>query len=240
MHPSPAFPESRASVMNGDRPLVRVHRFHRFANGGMAETDSPIPELLARARNGDAEARDELFAQCRSYVGIVARACVEGKLRKKVDASDLVQQTLLEAHRGLNNFRGETEAEWLGWLKRILANNATDYVRQFHGTEKRRLSREVPMRVSVPGLTGSFTREPSDPGDSPSQCVQRRERELEVAAAVEKLPEDYREVVLLRNLQRLPFNEVAERMGRTRPAVQMLWLRALRQLESMLSEPGHE
>lgn len=206
----------------------------------MTESRHSIPQLLSLARDGDAAAQDELFSKCRSYVGIVARACVEGRLRRKVDASDLVQQTLLEAHRGLKNFRGETEAEWLGWLKRILANNATDYVRRFHGTEKRQLDREVPMRVSAPGLSGSFSREPADPGESPSQYVLRRERELEVAAAVEQLPEDYREVIMLRNLQRLPFNDVAQRMGRSRPAVQMLWLRALRQLESMLAHSGHD
>lgn len=201
---------------------------------------SHITNLLNRARNGDAAAQEELFTQCRSYVGVVAQACMQRRLRTKVDASDLIQQTMLEAHRGLKNFRGETEAEWLAWLKRIVAHNATDVARKFHGTEKRQANREVPLHVAPPGVSGSFSRDPQDQGESPSQCVLRRERELEVAAAVEQLPEDYREVILLRNLQRLSFNEVAERMGRSRPAVQMLWLRALRQLESMLSQNGHE
>lgn len=195
-----------------------------------------IPELLQKARGGDDAARDELFARCRSYIGIVARTQVEGRLRTKIDASDLVQTTLLEAHRGLKNFRGETEAEWLAWLKRILAHNATDFARRYHGTEKRQAKREVPIHVSPAGASGSFLREPSDPRQTPSQCLMQREREIEVAAAIEQLPDDYREVVMLRNLQRLSFNEVAERMGRSRPAVQMLWLRALRQLESVLTE----
>jgi RNA polymerase sigma-70 factor (ECF subfamily) len=195
---------------------------------------TPIPDLLARARNGDDAARDELFARCRSYVGIVARAQIEGRLRAKVDASDLVQQTLLEAHRGLTNFRGGTEEEWLGWLRQILAHNATDFIRRYRTTGKRQLAREVPLHVSPPGASGSFFRDPADPGETPSQLLLQHERELEVAEAIERLPEDYREVVMLRNLQRLPFSEVAERMGRSRPAVQMLWLRALRQLEGML------
>lgn len=201
----------------------------------MNDRSPNIPALLTRARDGDDAARDALFAQCRSYVGIVARAQVEGRLRTKIDASDLIQQTLLEAHRGLKNFRGETEAEWLGWLKRILSNNATDFVRAYHGTEKRGGHKEVPIHVASPGLTASFNRDPADPGESPSQCVLRKEREIEVAAAIEALPEDYREVILLRNLQKLSFNEVAERMNRSRPATQMLWLRALRQLETILS-----
>jgi len=206
----------------------------------MPDNGETIPELLTRARDGDAAARDELFARCRSYVGLVARAQIEGRLRAKVDASDLVQQTLLEAHRGLKNFRGGTEEEWLAWLRKILAHNTTDFVRKFHGTEKRQIGREVPIRISTPDASGSFQRDPADPGQTPSQLVLQHERELEVAEAVERLPEDYREVVMLRNLQRLSFNEVAERMGRSRPAVQMLWLRALRQLESILSKNGHE
>lgn len=207
----------------------------------MPDNGATIPELLTRARNGDEAARDELFARCRSYVGIVARAQIERRLRAKVDASDLVQQTLLEAHRGLSQFRGGTEEEWLAWLRRILTHNATDYFRQYHGTEKRQLRREVPIHVSSgPGVSGSFTREPTAPGETPSQIVLKRERELEVADAVDRLADDYREVILLRNLQRLPFNEVADRMGRSRPAVQMLWLRALRQLESVLSDNDHE
>jgi len=201
---------------------------------------TPIPELLARARGGDDAARDELFARCRSYVGLVARAQIEGRLRAKVDASDLVQQTLLEAHRGLKNFRGGTEEEWLGWLRKILAHNATDFIRRYRTAGKRQIGREVPLHVSPPGASGSFFRDPADPGETPSQLLLQHERELEVAEAIERLPEDYREVVMLRNLQRLPFNEVAERMGRSRPAVQMLWLRALRQLEGMLRVESRE
>ena len=195
-----------------------------------------IPDLLNQARGGDVAAREELFARCRSYVGLVARAQIEGRLRAKVDASDLVQQTLLEAHRGLKNFRGGTEEEWLAWLRKILAHNTTDFVRRYRSTRKREIGREVPLHVSPPGASGSFHLDPADPGQTPSQVVLQHERELEVAEAIEELPEDYREVVMLRNLQRLSFNEVADRMGRTRPAVQMLWLRALRQLEGLLND----
>lgn len=64
----------------------------------------------------------------------------------------------------------------------------------------------------------------------------RLEGELRVTAALAELSPDYQEVVVLRNLQRLSFNEVAERMGRTRPAVQMLWMRAIRKLQQRLEE----
>lgn len=195
-----------------------------------------MAELLRRARGGDQAARDELFEKCRSYVAIVARTRLESWLRAKADASDLVQQTLLEAHRGMDRFRGSTEAEWLAWLRQIVTHNAADLVRRNRATGGRAGRREIPL--DLPGFDDSrrMVREPSDPGESPSELVLRREREIEVANAVARLPQDYQDVIQFRNLQRLSFNEVAERMGRSRPATQMLWMRALRKLEEELND----
>jgi len=196
---------------------------------------SSLADLLNRAKDGDLTARDRLFEKCRRYVGVVARAEVESWLQAKVDASDLVQQTMLDAHQGWDAFRGQTEGEWLAWLRQILTHNATDFVRQYGGTAKRRVSREVPIRVATPDRSHDFLRDPADPGESPSEVVLRHEREIEVADAVCQLDNDYQEVVMLRNLQRLPFDEVARRMGRSRAATQMLWMRALRKLQQILS-----
>jgi RNA polymerase sigma-70 factor (ECF subfamily) len=193
-----------------------------------------VSELLERARAGDEAARDRLFVVCRNYVSIAARAEVASWLKAKVDASDLVQQTLLEAHRGLANFRGTTEGEWLAWLKRILSHNAADFVRRFHGVEKRRAAREVSL--AGPDDSQAIAPQLSDGGPTPSQLIMQKEMQLQVADAVSRLPEDYQEVIILRNLQQLAFDEVAERMGRSRPAVQMLWMRAIRKLQEVLSE----
>jgi RNA polymerase sigma-70 factor (ECF subfamily) len=197
-------------------------------------TSVNVSDLLSRARAGDVAARDRLFVVCRNYVAIAARAEMASWLKSKVDASDLVQQTMLEAHRGLANFRGTTEGEWLAWLKRILSHNAADYVRRYHGVEKRCAAREVPLAA------GEDSERPqlqlSDDGPTPSQLVMQKELQLQVADAVARLPEDYQEVVILRNLQQLPFDDVAERMGRSRPAVQMLWTRAIRKLQDILNE----
>src|SRR5262245_57893740 len=97
----------------------------------MAEPASKVSELIARARQNDAEALDHLFARCRHYLNLVARARMESWLRAKADASDLVQQTMLEAYRGFEHFAGQTEAEWLAWLRRILDHNAADLVRHY-------------------------------------------------------------------------------------------------------------
>jgi RNA polymerase sigma-70 factor (ECF subfamily) len=203
-------------------------RFRMMADSSRID----VNELLRQARAGDDAARDRLFTVCRNYVSVAARAEIASWLRAKVDASDLVQQTLLEAHRGLANFRGETEAEWLGWLRRILANNAADFVRQYHGVEKRRVGREVPLPEPAGSARGAF--ELADEGETPSQLVMRKELQLQVADALTRLPEDYQEVIILRNMRRLPFDEVAEQMERSRPATQMLWMRAIKRLQEVL------
>jgi len=197
-----------------------------------------VSELIKRARAKDPAALDELFARCRSYLGLVARAKVESWLRTKADASDLVQQTMMEAYRGFDKFHGQTEAEWLGWLKRILEHNATDFVRRFQGA-KRHVGKEIAL--SPPANDSAAAQlDPAAPGDTPSQAMAKLESELRLAEAIEQLAPDYREVIVLRNLQRLSFDEVAERLERSRPAAQMLWMRAIQKLQELLCEDGSQ
>jgi RNA polymerase sigma-70 factor (ECF subfamily) len=196
----------------------------------MTESLPSLSQLLTQARAGDAAARDRLFAACRNYLAVVARAEVGSWLQAKVDASDLVQQTLLDAHRGLANFRGQSEAEWLGWLRQILSHNAADFVRHYGEAAKRKAAREVSLATADSQQTNSMRFEPAAAIETPSEMLMRRETEMQLADAIAALPEDYQEVIVLRNLQRLPFDEVARRMSRSRPAAQMLWMRAIRSL----------
>ncbi|HVX64160.1 MAG TPA: sigma-70 family RNA polymerase sigma factor [Pirellulales bacterium] len=195
-----------------------------------------VEQLLARAREGDEQQRERLFEACRSYLALVARAQVESWLQAKADASDLVQQTLLEAHRGFDRFEGRTEAEWLAWLRRILRHNAADLVRRYRGTEKRQARREVAFRQPGDDSQVLGAPEPAGREPTPSQQLVARDRDLQIAAALDRLSPDHREVIALRNLERLPFDEVAERMGRSRPAVQMLWARAIKKLQEALEQ----
>ncbi len=196
-----------------------------------------VSELIARARGGDSECRDRLFTLCRSYARHLARAQVETWLRRKVDASDVVQQTMLEAHCGFEQFRGSTEKELLAWLRQILSHNVADFVRRYRGTAKRDMAREVPFRD--PAETRPVgAAEPAAADPTPSQQAAGLEMQLQVIAALDQLSPDYQEVIVLRNLERLAFAEVAQRMGRSRPAVQMLWMRAIRKLQALLGEAG--
>ena len=201
----------------------------------MAEEETPnVTELIDAARHGDVECRERLFEVCRGYLGFAARAQVESWLKVKVDASDLVQQTMLEAHRDFDRFKGVSEQEWLAWLRKILSHNVADFVRRYRGTAKRQVRREVPFRDQLTTGIARGAAEPAAQQATPSEAFLQLDNELRVAAALEQLPEDYQEVIVLRNLQRLSFNEVAEQMERSRPAVQMLWMRAIKKLQQAL------
>ena len=195
-----------------------------------------IAGWLAAARRGDDAARDRLFDACRSYVDLAARYHLQRRLRAKVDASDIVQQSLLEAHRGFDRFAGESPGEWLAWLKRIVVHNAYDEAKRYRGTAKRDAGREVPLDGRGDAAE-AWAFDPASAEPSPSQHAVRWEEEVRLAAALEHLPEDHRDIILLRNLERLPFEEVAKRMGRSAGACRMLWMRAIAGLREHLGEP---
>jgi len=199
----------------------------------MPATQQPVSELIERAKAKDPAALDELFARCRQYLNLVARARVESWLRAKADASDLVQQTMMEAYRGFERFEGRTEGEWIAWLKRILEHNAADFVRQYQG-QKRHVGKEVAIGPAGDSTASRPGFDPQSPIETPSQALAKIEGELQLAAALEQLAADHREVIVLRNLQRLPFDEVAQRMDRSRPAAQMLWMRAMQKLQELM------
>ncbi len=205
----------------------------------MSDSQMPnVSELLRRARAGDPSGREQLFGLCRSYLGFAARAQVETWLQAKVDASDLVQQTLMEAHRDFARFEGQSQQEWLAWLRKILAHNVADFIRHYRGTAKRQQRREVRFRDPADSAARSGAPEPAARDRSPSQALAQVDAELRVVLALETLSLDHREVIVLRNLERLSFNEVAERMGRSRPAVQMLWTRAIKNLQAAMRATG--
>ncbi|MBN1588512.1 MAG: sigma-70 family RNA polymerase sigma factor [Pirellulales bacterium] len=195
-----------------------------------------VSELIRKARDGDAACRDALFGLCRNYLGVVAQAQIETWLRAKVDASDVVQQTMLEAHRDFERFEGQSEKQWLGWLRGILKHNMADFVRHYRGTAKRQARREVPLRNPAASTMLHGAPEPAAPGATPSQEVVRMDDELRLAGALAELPDDYRDVIALRNFQRLQFSEIAVKMDRSRPAVQMLWMRAIKRLQEAMDE----
>lgn len=194
--------------------------------------------LIRRCRAGEQTARAELFDRYRHYLDALARAQLGRHLRTKCDASDLVQQTLLEAHRDFGGFQGEHEGELLAWLRRILAHNLFNETRRY-SARQRDAAREVSidqMRAGVEQSSMALGRGLAAGTPSPSKDAARRESAVQLADALARLPEDYRTVLLLRVFEELPAAEVAERMGRTAGAVRMLQMRALEALREAMTK----
>src|SRR5262245_48065918 len=203
----------------------------------MSESQSAT-DLIARCRHGDPQARERLFEVYRPYLQLLAQGQLGRHLRAKCDASDLVQQTLLEAHRDFGAFQGAHEAELLAWLRRILAHNLFNEARRF-AARQRDASREVSLEQMHQGLERSSLTlgrclAANDP--SPSSLAVRDEAALRLAETLARLPEDYRSVIVLRVLEGLSAEEVGQHMNRSAGAVRMLQMRALAALRELLNE----
>ena len=170
----------------------------------------------------------------RGWLALLARLQVEPRFRAKFDASDVVQQTLLEAVRDWPKFRGGTPAELAGWLRQILAHVLLHEMRRYGGARRRDVGREVSLEQALAESSRRLGAALEPPGSSPSQRTSRQELEIRLADALARLPADHAEVILLRNVEGLAHEEVARRMGRSSGAVRMLWVRALARLRQEL------
>jgi RNA polymerase sigma-70 factor (ECF subfamily) len=193
--------------------------------------------LLHLARGGIAPALGRLLESYRNYLKLLARLQIDRRLQGKIDPSDVVQETFLEAHRDFGQFRGRSERELVSWLRQILATNLANLIRHYRGTQRRdiRLERELARDLgdcSSRILDNAFVA----PQSSPSQQAAHEEQAVLLADALDRLPEDYREAVILRHLEGLSFPEVALRMERTVDSVKKLWARGLARLRGTLGE----
>jgi RNA polymerase sigma-70 factor (ECF subfamily) len=202
----------------------------------MSSGGADVEQLMGRAQAGDAAALGQLLQLYRNYLALLARLHIDPRLQGKVDASDLVQETFLKAHRNFGQFRGNTEEELVSWLRQILTNNLANLVRHYLGLKRRdvRLERQLAAEMDRSSrlLDGGLIA----PGSSPSRQASRREQAVLLADALKQLPADYREVLILRHLEGLTFAQVAQRLGRTEDSVQKLWVRALARLRRCLGE----
>jgi RNA polymerase sigma-70 factor (ECF subfamily) len=189
-----------------------------------------VESLLRLARAGSAPAVGQLLEGYRNYLTLLARVQIGRRLRGKVDADDLVQDTFLEAHRHFGRFQGTTEAALVAWLRQILATRLTHLVRRYCGTLGRDVRLERQLADELDQSSRALDRQLVAPHSSPSQQAARREQAVLLADGLQRLPADYREVIVLRHLEGLTFPEVARRMGRTLDSVEKLWVRALDRL----------
>ncbi len=163
----------------------------------------------------------------RDYLTLLARTQVGRRLRGKVDPADVVQETFLHAVRDFGQFRGSSDRELAGWLRQILAARLADQVRRYCGTRRRDVRLERALQAELDQSSQVLDRGLAAPHSSPSERAARGEQAAWLAQALERLPEDYREVLVLHHLEGCDFPEVALRMRRSVEAVKKLWARAL-------------
>jgi RNA polymerase sigma-70 factor (ECF subfamily) len=170
---------------------------------------------------------------------ILARVHIGPRLRRKADPADVVQESFLEAHRAFGRFRGDSSAELAQWLRQILAGTLSHLIRRYRGTQARDVRLECQLVDELERSSRSLDRALLAKQTSPSKQAARREQVLLLADALETLPEDYREVLILRHVESLTFPEVGQRMNRTVHSVEKLWARALARLRHALRD-SHE
>jgi RNA polymerase sigma-70 factor, ECF subfamily len=199
-----------------------------FLDGGRSDA------LLLASRQGSSEARGELLEHFRPYLLLVANEELDTDLQAKLGASDLVQETLLEAHHGLDGFRGNTHGEFLAWLRQILLNNLANYRRHYQQTGRRCTARE--LSLGADGSVSGFNIELADDTTSPSGKAIKKEEAAALQAALDRLPDDYRQVLILRNCEHKTFQEIGSQMNRSADAARMLWYRSFEGLVSIMEQ----
>jgi RNA polymerase sigma-70 factor (ECF subfamily) len=190
-------------------------------------------ELLRLARRDPDGALGPLLQRFRHYLQLLARLEIGRRLQGKVDPSDVVQEVFLEAHRHFDRFRGREEGELACWLRQILAARLAKLVRRYLRTQGRDVRLERELAADIDRSSQMLDRGLVAPENSPSQQAARREQGLLLAESLARLPEHYREVLILRHLEELSFPEIAMRLGRTLDSVKNLWARALAQLREV-------
>lgn len=195
-----------------------------------------ISELIQRVRDGGTESLGELLSLYRDYLNVLAATQVTGRLGQRVNASDMVQETMLEAHRGFGNFRGGSEGELVAWLRQILSNAVSHAVGRHIHAKKRDVRREISINAlehRADHSSGPMMHLLADHGTTPSENVGRKELAAQLSVQLAKLKPDYRDVIVYRNLDGLSFDEIAQKMGRRAGSTRMLWIRAIAKFKEL-------
>ena len=157
-------------------------------------------------------------------------------MQGKADPSDLAQEVCMAAHANLIDFRGDSAEEFGSWLRGILSNILAMHVRKFLGTQKRDPRLEQKLNASLASASGFLQSRIAGDVTSPSQQFARNEAFLQLAEALEALPDDYRQVIVLRHVEGMAFKDVAAAMGKSVNSVEKLWVRALAKLKHHMSD----
>lgn len=191
--------------------------------------------LLANARAGDNVAVNALLDRHRDSLRRLVRLRIDRKIAARIDASDVVQDVLLEASRRLSDYLRDPAIPFHLWLRGIARDRIIDMHRRHRAAEKRSVDKEQRLRAAFGDrssieLAGAL----KDPELTPAAAVLKKELEQQFLAALDELPEDDRDILLMRHFEGLGNGETAEALGLSPAAAGMRHLRALRRLRAIL------
>ena len=196
-------------------------------SGGNGVSGVWLGATIAAARAGSKSSLGGLLESCRNYLLLVANRELGPGIHAKIGASDLVQETFLQAQQIFDRFGGTNQQELLAWLTQILRYKMAQATDRFLGTEMRDVGRELPIEEGLPGQ-----RHPVDV--SLKRAIERFDNLERLRLALERLPADYRTAIELRSLQQESFAELGEALGRSGEAARQIWRRAVERLEEEL------
>lgn len=176
--------------------------------------------LLRRARDGSTEAMDAVMNEVGQKLLALIRLRLGPGLRARLESRDILQATLLKGFERFEQFEGSSSRSLMGWMAAIAHNEIRDQA-EFHGRRRRDLARQVPLDAVAPGGEAA-----AHLRSEVSRIALERDFQL-LAAALERLEERYREVILLRRFEELGFAEIGQRMGRSAEACRKLLARAM-------------
>ena len=187
---------------------------------------------VAAAQRGDLVALGRILEAFRPYLLTIANQELPDGLLPKCGGSDLVQESMLDAHRGFAGFDGRRPDELRGWLRGILRYNLKDWVRRFGCSKRRKVDRERSLQDGETGrlLAAGLV----DPQPTPRTSAADREDAAAIDRALERLAENERTVIILRNRDHLGWDEVGQTLGRSADAARMLWKCAILRLQQEL------
>ncbi len=202
----------------------------------MQTEPSETQELLDQARRGDAEAVDRLLARHREPVRRMIDLRLDPAIARRVDASDVVQEVLLEASRRLSDYLKKPAMPFNLWLRHIARDHLIDAHRRHRVAQKRGVDREQPLAPAnwVQHSSLELAAQFLDPGLTPASAALRQELERRLHQAITELNDEDREVIWMRHFEQLSNQEVAAELKLTDAAASMRYLRALRRLRDLL------
>ena len=196
--------------------------------------DSVLVRLLQQASTGNKQALEQLFERLYPYMLLCARNELDSDLRAQVRESDLVQQSLLEAHQDFPQFEGRDVHTLVKWLETILRSNVADLRRRYEARKRQGVEPSVSLDDSQSSFAQEVKKNLFDSGAG-ADVSGSSASDLELEQALSRISEDYREVILLRHRDKLSFAEIGERTNRSADAVRMCWSRAVKRLQSELT-----